>query len=256
MKAPLQLLELQREFKSLIVNPKGLEFAVKDKSLNWIINSQTLSQQERLDIYSEAYFSRLAKYLQKAYPNCYNSVGDEYFRYLASHYYEKYPSNSPLIQETGENFPSFLNSFNHKKPWLSEWASLEWLIYESLHTDTDLVYNSPFKSINDIEQEKISLILNPTIKLYLSEWSLWVDCYNNAELLNSKSYRIIWKHNNKINLESFDKYQSKFLEILKNTPNISKACQVFQEHNEINEENFSNWFKIWFQKGIILGYSL
>lgn len=251
MNAPSQLYELQIKFKSLITNPEGLEVALQDSSLDWIKDNPPLSQKERLDIYSEGYFLRLVNSMERCYPSFSKFVGYDRFRYFVSHYYEKYPSHTPLIQETGDSFSKFLLDFYPEEPWLEEYAKLDLNFYESLHTEEYVPNLNNNIQVKEDEQEKALVLLNPTIRLELCNWESFSSCLNDKPQ-KSNYYQITWKHKFNMHSEIYSIPQGKLLEILLDNPNISSACELWNESYQENESIFAEWFKSWFEKGIIL----
>jgi hypothetical protein len=89
----------------------------------------------RLRIYGNNTRAMFENALEHSYPVLRRRVGDEYFRQLAHHYRERYPSRSGDLLWIGRDFPSFVaeSEADTGYAWLADLAALEWACEISLN---------------------------------------------------------------------------------------------------------------------------
>ncbi len=103
-----------------------------------ITNAPPLLPSERIDIYSNAYFFRLAEALGSVYPTVQQFVEmDEEpyaFTKLVAQYVGKHPSVSYKIEDCGASFAVFLenNEISFRFPFLPDLARVEWAVAEAV----------------------------------------------------------------------------------------------------------------------------
>lgn len=110
------LLELQQQFAAALRRPSGEGAAC---ALRPVAN---------LDVYRHNASHQFRNALGISYPVVRRRVGEDYFRQLAHHYREKYPSRSGDLQWVGRDFPAFLDAHlaDGDYAWLADLARLEW----------------------------------------------------------------------------------------------------------------------------------
>lgn len=74
-----------------------------------ILPSRRLAPDERMEIYSGMYFSRLVECLEEDYPVLKAILGEGRFRELARAYLERYPSRHYSLNFLGRKLPEFLD---------------------------------------------------------------------------------------------------------------------------------------------------
>lgn len=96
--------------------------------VNGIATPPSGSPELRLDVYRNAYFTRLIGALEEDFPCVLAHVGHDAFHDLAHAYLSRFPPTSPSLRELGERWPSFLieHPLATRTPWLGELAWLEW----------------------------------------------------------------------------------------------------------------------------------
>src|SRR5687767_9475654 len=96
------------------------------------IVSDRINRDERLDVYSAAYISRIIENLEEDFKTVSKIIGEGAFEDLVSDYIAAFPSTSPTVNDLGKNFSSFVllheSSMDH--PYLFELATFEWALCE------------------------------------------------------------------------------------------------------------------------------
>lgn len=133
-------------------------------------NQQALLQ--RLSIYSEGYFGRIAGAMRKGFEVTALALGQEAFDECVWRYLRKYPSSQPNLRWVGCHFPAFLKQSSaeeqfewHGKPWLAELAALEWA--HSLAFDAASIAPVLFSDLRAVPPEdwgSVFLAWHPTVQ--------------------------------------------------------------------------------------------
>lgn len=139
------LAELQAWMRGVVVDPRGAGPAVRDPGysggLEWISQERGIDSVSRLDVYAEAYFSRLSDALAVDYPElkkAFEDLEENGFLRLAASYLAEHPSRSPNITDAGAALPDFLPEYLSRRGFenptaLVELARLEWARIESFY---------------------------------------------------------------------------------------------------------------------------
>jgi hypothetical protein len=111
------LRELQRSFAAAVRNPES---------------ACAVLPPENLAVYRNNAASGFRSALQRTFPVVRRRVGDDYFRQLAAHYRERFPSRSGDLHWAGRDFAAFLDEYlaGSDYAWLGDLARLEWSRHE------------------------------------------------------------------------------------------------------------------------------
>ncbi|HEV3344003.1 MAG TPA: DNA-binding domain-containing protein [Pirellulales bacterium] len=150
---PSSLASVQRWMQAVIMHPDGVAAGTQSEearqhldvsadNLEEIIGrSRNLTSDQRLEIYHNAYFSRLLECLRNIYPMVAKTLGEEIFDGLAVGYLHSHPSGSYTLDRLGDEFPRYLHASRPDlddageptETWpdfLIDLAGLEWNIGE------------------------------------------------------------------------------------------------------------------------------
>lgn len=117
---PLDLDATQRWLQSVIVHPGGVAAGIESPAAQdkveltagrvdeVICRSNAQTSIERLEVYSNAYKSRLLEVLIGEYPAMVQALGEEVFVGLAGEYLEAHPPRSYTLGDLGRSFPDYL----------------------------------------------------------------------------------------------------------------------------------------------------
>ncbi|MDQ2696861.1 MAG: DNA-binding domain-containing protein [Pseudomonadota bacterium] len=121
------LADLQREFQRYLLHrPNHMTAAVAQ--------TPRLSAAERLDVYDDAYRTRLREALQTDFPALHTLLGDGGFRAMAGRYIAAHPSRHYSIRWFGARLSGFLatDAAGVQHPVLAEMAAFEWALSAAL----------------------------------------------------------------------------------------------------------------------------
>lgn len=170
---PRDLRRIQRWMQSVIMHPGGVEHGVRSEEARQqidvqpeeleavICRSRALPSDERLAIYSRAYFARLVECLRAEFPVLVLSIGEDAFDEFAISYLQRYPSQSYTLGRLAKNFTRYLAETRPKDEdnsglvagwpdFVVDLAKLEWTFSEVF--DGPGVEDEPLLSADQLQR--------------------------------------------------------------------------------------------------------
>ncbi len=209
------------------------------------------NKNKSLSVYRDLVVTNHLSALKDVYPVCLRIVGEKYFSYLSEIYLEKRPTNEPDLNVYGHDFSDFLlNEITEREElselgYLSEVTEFEWNIYSA--SRKDFVPNSPEEIISKIvsnENVDVIFILNPSLSLSVFNYpiiEIWKEHQNEEvgkiELINSKNYVVVWKHNKDVVYQNIDENEFNFLNLLSQKKSFNELSEIYSD-KEKELENF------------------
>jgi len=143
---PLPLRDLEEWFAAAIMHPGGLSASLEDSAATrsaglslllverLVRPSAAMSGAERIEIYRQAYRSRLIECLADDYPAAQHALGEDDFEAACSAFIEQNPSRAPSLNYYGRPFATFLRDLRHPlSAFAADLAALEWALVEVIH---------------------------------------------------------------------------------------------------------------------------
>ena len=164
----LTLPDLQRSFTKFLLSAPG---ARPDAALCNAMREQDVPTERRLAIYKNNVYKQLIDALRDSYPAVHRLTGAEFFRFAAAEYLMAHPPRSPTLLAYGDDFPSFLESFEPASsvPYLPDVARLEQLYLESYHAAEALpLPRAAFAKYLSERMTQPDLRLHPSARLMTS----------------------------------------------------------------------------------------
>jgi hypothetical protein len=112
---------LQRWFQTIITHPATIGEAIDSQKAQALIRmdrselesiirrSKTLSAEQRIGIYANAYHARLLECLRESFPILTRALGEDTFNDFAFEYLQRYPPHSYTLNRLADHFVQFLN---------------------------------------------------------------------------------------------------------------------------------------------------
>jgi hypothetical protein len=163
----LELRQIQGWMQTLIMDPGGVRSALRhgsatsilpcaDASLEeLVLPSEQLSSLERLSIYGNMYFLRLAEILAEEFPTVQHLFGKELFGKVVRNYVTRHPSTHYSLSKLGSKFPAYLRDEADVIPhrdFAVDVASVERAMEDVF--DAQRVEPIPFESLSAIPIER------------------------------------------------------------------------------------------------------
>jgi hypothetical protein len=127
---------------------------------------------QRIDVYAEAYSSRLLEVLREDYPRVAKALGER-FPAIMREYVREHPSKNPSLRHFGRNVPLFLagRAPDDSPPWLSDLALLEWARVEAFDAaDRAPMTLEELQAVPAEEWPRLRLELVPSVRTLVLSW--------------------------------------------------------------------------------------
>ncbi len=134
----MSLKEIQDKLKNTLLQPE-YKLSNTEDSFEALFESNHISIRERLKVYHSNVVGSLVDAIQENFPLLENLVGDVFLREMARHFVFNNPPKSASLFAYGEDFPSFINTYEQAKtlPYLSDIAALEWALHGAYYAKDD-----------------------------------------------------------------------------------------------------------------------
>jgi hypothetical protein len=155
------LRELQRSFAAAVRDPASACAVLPPENLSVYRNNST-------SVFRSA--------LQRTFPVVRRRVGDDYFRQLAAHYRERFPSRSGDLHWAGRDFAAFLDEYlaGSDYAWLADLARLEWSRHEcSVFVESTPTGAEQLARFAASELEHLVFEFQPSLRLHASSYPLF-----------------------------------------------------------------------------------
>ena len=158
------LRELQRTFAAALREP-GSHCAV--------------TPPENLAVYRNNAATGFRAALPRTFPVVRRRVGDDYFRQLAAHYRQRFPSRSGDLHWVGRDFAGFLDEYlaGSEYAWLADLARLEWSRLEcSVLEESPALGADALARFAAEDLEHLTFGFQPSLRLHTSSYpvfSVW-----------------------------------------------------------------------------------
>jgi hypothetical protein len=133
----------------------------------------------RFGVYRNNVVAGLAEALAARFPACRRLLGEECFRAVAVAHVRQFPPRTRLMQEYGEDFAEFLQSFAPLAayPYLADVARLEYALGRAYHAaDAEALPPGTLAALPAAALERATLTLHPSLQLVASRHpvvSIW-----------------------------------------------------------------------------------
>jgi hypothetical protein len=229
-----------------------------------ICAQERLTPAEQLQIYKSSITGGLIKALSHSYPVCEKLVGADFFAALAREYLNLFPSQSFDLNQYGEHYALFIESFAPAAalPYLADVARLEWAWHK--------IYNAPsappfdFAKLAECYQQdsaNIIFFLTPGSVLLVSEYPLaqiWEanqipDTDDIIELLPDQTfYYLVWRDGHDRRCDELSLREWQLLAWIETGLSLHEICE--QAALEGYSEQIDSQFPPLLQKGWIAGF--
>ena len=122
----MKLLDLQKQFSQLLSHPFN-----QDGDYSFLESSETISQEQSLEIYQMNLLGSLLKQLRNTYPRTLMILGEENFESVCQSYISDNLSFDESLDNYGKDFALFLENTNLRDevPFLIDFVKFEFLYY-------------------------------------------------------------------------------------------------------------------------------
>ena len=152
------LTEWQATFTDYLQNGSG------EAALSAQITAQHIAAEVRLDVYRNAYYTRLEEALAHDFPALLAALGDHDFGRLMAEYLRAHPSTSPTLRDLGHALPLWLRA--QGKAEHADLAALEWAVLNAFDAaDVQLLDQASLEKLAPEDWETLRVRLHPSVTL-------------------------------------------------------------------------------------------
>jgi len=223
---PPSLAELQAELKRyLLVGDNEELLAGQVKS------SGEMPATSRLDVYRNAYYTRLQDALAHDFPALLAVAGDKGFGALCTAYLTDHPSTRPSLRWLGQHFSGWLRRREHALVH-ADLAALEWAILHAFDAaDAPTMSAASLASLPAERWPELRVTLHPSISLLevrTNARELWLATRKSAalpETRESREWLVVWRSRRAPSVESVSREFFSLLSALGRGEVFASACE-------------------------------
>lgn len=228
-----RLKELQSAFKRHLMEGDSTV-------VDHIASSDSLDNETRLAIYSNAYYARLIEALEHDYEALHTLLGDEEFTHLCRKYVDTYPSKFPSLRWFGQYMSQFLSTHEPyvAHPYLSELAVLEWTFIEAFDAA-----NAPVATEADAAEvpaerwPELRIQLHPSVHWFPYHWNIlpvWKAATNEDSIpeliqLPQTEYCAVWRQELRTQYRTLDADEVVIMRGVQENCNFAQLCEMLTE---------------------------
>jgi len=198
--------------KSLEMIQRDFFSSVNQKTSNalhaHICGSETLSINDRIDIYRNNTQQTRIRTLNDIYPITREILGEQYFNQQCEYFSEKQPAKYWNLNLYGKEFPALIVKqlsleLREQLPYLEDLGQLEWSLHQCYYelATKDRFPTEDFQTLSSKEQTSCYLQLAPSLALISTPWpiyQLWLHWLkgqlpNHVEAADHTEYLCIYK---------------------------------------------------------------
>lgn len=274
------LKELQQWMRWILTDPRGVSDALGNpypndviplsrytspqvNILRWICEGSTGDQIKPLNIYAEAYFSRIVEVLSEDFPVTRRIVGEMFFQKLIADYLKYFPSSEYNISAVGKNLPRFVESYEDltSSPVVHAAAKFDWVVLRAFNAP-DTEGEIDLTAVPPESWLRLRFLLDASVYLLKGPWNFlqfWqlhreiIDVENCSLNSNSiESHFIIWRdHNDLVRIKEATFEEFHFLSCVEKQMQLGEILNSFSEEDQISAAAMTSFFNEWIKTGII-----
>ena len=253
-----QLRELQKHFKSHLTSGDG-------DILQQIVSTEELSNKDRLAIYGNAYYARLAEVLEADYEAIHTLLGDDEFSNLCRRYIDLYPSKFFTLRWFGQYMADFIKSnvpySNHE--YLYEMAIFEWRFTDAFDAkDVATITESDVALVPADRWPELTFTLHPSVSWFTYHWNIlpvWKAATEDGDVpvlqnLEAPETCVVWRHDLATKYRTLDSNEAILIQSVAEGNNFSQLCELLVDEGEPAEEVpmiTAGFLKTWLNLGMI-----
>lgn len=220
--------------------------------------SVDLRLERAIEVHRNTVRHALLAALRETFPAVRVAVDEDYFDALAAEFVAAHPPRSPVMQEYGGDFASFIDDFVPLQdwPWLADLARIDWARREAYHAaDADPMAASELLALDPAALLAMRLELHPSLRLLESPHplaSLWFAHQQDdaddgaaaasAEIAWQAEACRVWRMDERVRVRRVSTREAAVLRAL--IDGRSLLCALWDGHaGEIDQAGTIQWFR-------------
>jgi len=246
-------------------------FTGDDSITEHIESMENANNEQRMGVYSNAYYGRLVEVLAEDYPAVQALLGEEAFTSLCHDYIQAHPSTHYSLRWFGQHLQTFIASApdTRGRPFLVELACLEWSFVNAFDAlDAKVLDETAVTRIAPDAWPGITMTFHPSIHLVDYYWNipdLWravrdKDTIPLPEELPEMSSCLIWRQDLVTRYRILEPYEAAALKAAMQGASFAELCEIVSHTLlDADDENgqhemalrSASLLKTWLSEGII-----
>ncbi|SMF44236.1 Putative DNA-binding domain-containing protein [Alteromonadaceae bacterium Bs31] len=205
---------------------------------------------DRLNIYRNNVFHSMTEVLQDTFSSVASVVGDDFFEALATAFIKSSPPSQPAMIHFGENFPNFIENFEHSRqlPYLADLARLEWAEHSAYYkAEAQALPLESFTSLSNTELANAIFTFHPSFHLLRSSYAIFsiTEMLRSEEIAETTNYQhsenvLIIRPESVVKRYKLSNALSHFFELLVSRVDLETALDEAQlVANTLKDESFN-----------------
>jgi hypothetical protein len=235
---------------------------------NLIRSDEALDATRRLEIYANAYFSRILGVLKADYPALLALLGEAAFNDLVTSYLLVEPSRSPSLRHAGLRLADFLRTheaaagIRRRWPWAADLAAFEWARIDVFDAaDGSVLTREALTSIAPGDFGALFLRLGPWVSLRTFAHPverLWrVGIHEQGPRLGDvtgEAHLLIWRRDERTLHRSVDPHEEGALALLSPGSRFDALCEWagVRMGDEEAPSRAAAWLEQWLSDGLLI----
>jgi len=195
---------------------------------------------QRIEVYAEAYSSRLLEVLREDYPRVAKALGER-FPAIMREYVREHPSKNPSLRHFGRHVPRFLAARGHADfpPWLSDLAQLEWARVEAFDAaDRAPMTLEELHAVPGDDWPRLRLELVPSVRTLVLSWpadEVWTALEDNAEVGRTdprKTVVAVWRNGFVVRHRACDAAEARAIAGMALQAPFAEICEAMVESDD------------------------
>jgi hypothetical protein len=237
----------QRRLWRLLTAPEGVGAALREagdpdgRSLEgWLVSDAACGAATRLEVYANAYFTRLYEVLEQDFGALAASLGAAGLNDVATAYLLAHPPRRPSIRHAGERLAEFLaahpaaEAFRRRWPWAADLARLETALCDAFDAaDAPLLARETLAQLPPAEWSALRLRLAPSVRRLALAWPvlpLRAAYEQDAPLPAPPSEPqpnalLVWRRDEVVRWRELDPLEAALLESVESGADFEALCQ-------------------------------
>jgi len=271
-----ELDQIERWMQTLIMDPDGVRSGLRSQAAGnilpcteeslegLVLPSQQLNSVERLSIYGNMYFSRLAEILAEEFPTVQHLLGKELFGEVVRDFVTRHPSNHYSLTRLGSKFPAYLADEAHDLPdreFVADVATVERAMEDVF--DARRVEAIQFEDLTAIPMERwgdVRLQTIPALRLLQLDYAVntYITAVREDRHMDipaaTPAFVAVYRHNYRVWRLDLDAQRFTLLAALHQGESLGSALDLCISLPEADPADLmdavSGWFREWTSEGL------
>jgi len=271
-----ELDQIERWMQTLIMDPDGVRSGLRSQAAGnilpcteeslegLVLPSQQLNSVERLSIYGNMYFSRLAEILAEEFPTVQHLLGKELFGEVVRDFVTRHPSTHYSLTRLGSKFPAYLADEADNLPdreFVADVATVERAMEDVF--DARRVEAIQFEDLTAIPMERwgdVRLQTIPALRLLQLDYAVntYITAVREDRHMDipaaTPAFVAVYRHNYRVWRVDLDAHRFTVLAALQQGGSLGSALDLCVSLPEADPAGLmdavSGWFREWTSEGL------